>query len=92
MKTNINKYLGLHLNALLFGNNSAWGHVPDPPEPPEPSEEYDSLEVGDWVRCKDRDDMLNTMHDLIMEGIETDFRYERHGQKGLWLEVIKVGN
>jgi hypothetical protein len=52
----------------------------------------EQLHVGDCIKCKDRDDMINTMHDLIMEGIETEFKYERHGQKGLWLEVIKVGN
>ena len=82
------KYLGLHLNALLFGNNSAWGHVPDPPEPIE--EEDETVHVGDWIICKDREHMLNTMHDLIMDGIETELRTERHGKKGLWLEVISV--
>ena len=88
MKTNISKYIGLHLNALLFGNNSAWGHVSDPPEP-EPIDE-DTPMVGDWIICKSREDMLNTMHDLIMDGVETELRTERHGKKGLWLEVMKV--
>lgn len=50
----------------------------------------EQLSVGDCIKCKDRDDMINTMHDLIMEGIEVDFRYERHGERGLWLEVTKV--
>ena len=50
----------------------------------------EQLQVGDWIKCKDRGDMINTMHDLIMEGIEVDFRYARHGEKGLWLEVISV--
>ena len=84
-----NKHIGLHLNALLFGNNRAWGHVPDPPEPPDVDED-DSPRVGDWIICKDREHMMNTMHDLIMDGIETELRTERHGKKGLWLEVIKV--
>ena len=50
----------------------------------------EQLSVGDFIKCKDRDDMISTMHDLIMEGIEVDFRYERHGERGLWLEVIAV--
>lgn len=50
----------------------------------------EQLSVGDFIKCKDRDDMISTMHDLIMEGIEVDFCYERHGERGLWLEVIAV--
>lgn len=50
----------------------------------------EQLQVGDWIKCKDRGDMINTMHDLIMEGVEIEFRNERHGEKGLWLEVVKV--
>ncbi len=69
-------------------NTHGFGRIPDPPEPPE--DEDLTFEVGDWIRCKDRDDMISTMHDLIMEGIETEFRYERYGEKGLWLEVISV--
>ena len=52
----------------------------------------EQLRVGDFLKCKDRDDMINTMHDLIMEGIEVDFRYTHRGESGLWLEVIKVDN
>lgn len=72
----------------LFNDPSKFGRVPDPPEPIE--EEELRPEVGDWIRCKDRDDMINTMHDLIMEGIESEFRYIHNGEKGLWLEVISV--
>ena len=50
----------------------------------------EQLSVGDVLKCKDRDDMISTMHDLIMEGIETEFRYEYRGEKGLWLEVISI--
>ena len=49
-----------------------------------------AFQVGDFIRCKDRDDMLNTMHDLIFEGINTEFIYEHNGQSGLWLEVISI--
>lgn len=63
-------------------NNYDSNNIPDDP----------TLQVGDFIRCKDRDDMLNTMHDLIFEGINTDFVYKHNGQSGLWLEVISIDN
>lgn len=72
----------------LFIDPRKFGRVPDPPEPPEDDDL--KIEVGDVIKCKDRDDMISTMHDLIMEGIETEYRYEYRGEKGLWLEVISI--
>lgn len=72
----------------LFNDTRKFGRVPDPPEPPEDDDL--KIEVGDVIKCKDRDDMISTMHDLIMEGIETEYRYEYRGEKGLWLEVISI--
>ena len=74
-------WFGIHNRPELFG------HVPDPPEPPE---EELRIAVGDVLKCKDRDDMINTMHDLAMEGIETEFRYEYLGKTGLYLEVMHI--
>ena len=71
-----------------FHDPSKFGRLPDPPEPP--ADDDLKIEVGDVLKCKDRDDMINTMHDLIMEGIETEFRYEYRGEKGLWLEVVAI--
>ena len=65
-----------------------FGRVPDPPEPPEDQEQ--ELQVGDWIRCHDKEDMVETFIDLQAEGIDSDFRYERFGQKGLWLEITAV--
>ena len=48
------------------------------------------MKVGDTIKCRDKDDMVETMYQLQREGIETDFIYERDGKKGLWLEVVKV--
>ena len=48
------------------------------------------LKVGDTIKCHDADDLINTMKDLAQEGIETDFVYEKDGQKGLWLEIVEV--
>lgn len=72
----------------LLNDPHKFGRVPDPPEPPEDDDL--KIEVGDVIKCKDRDDMISTMHDLIMEGIETEYRYEYRGEKGLWLEVISI--
>ena len=72
----------------LLNDPRKFGRVPDPPEPPEDDDL--KIEVGDVIKCKDRDDMISTMYDLIMEGIETEYRYEYRGEKGLWLEVISI--
>lgn len=49
------------------------------------------MKVGDTIKCANADDMINTMQELFKCGIDTDFMYEKNGEKGLWLEVIKVG-
>ena len=48
------------------------------------------LKVGDAIKCHDADDLIETMKDLAESGIETDFVYEKAGEKGLWLEITKV--
>lgn len=45
------------------------------------------LQVGDTIKCTSSDDAIDTMQSLAAEGVETDFLYEKDGQKGLWLEV-----
>lgn len=48
------------------------------------------LNVGDTIKCRDPEDMVNYMYALIEEGIETDFLYEKDGERGFWLEVTEV--
>lgn len=48
------------------------------------------IKVGDTIKCRDKEDTLNTMQELSEAGIETDFLYEKDGEKGLWLEVKEV--
>lgn len=48
------------------------------------------LEVGDTIKCADKEDLLNTHNELALNGIYTDFMYEKDGESGLWLEVIKI--
>ena len=46
--------------------------------------------VGDTIKCHDANEAIELEHLLLKEGIETDYLYEKDGQKGLWLEVTKV--
>ena len=48
------------------------------------------LNVGDTIKCANAEDMINTMQELAKENIQTDFLYEKDGETGLWLEIIKV--
>ena len=48
------------------------------------------LKVGDAIKCADKEDLVNTHNDLALNGVYTDFLYEKDGEQGLWLEVIKV--
>ena len=48
------------------------------------------LKIGDTIRCRDKEDMIDYMEALASEGIETDFVYEKDGRRGYWLEVIGI--
>jgi hypothetical protein len=48
------------------------------------------LKVGDTIKRADKEDLLNTHNDLALNGVYTDFLYEKDGEKGLWLEVKSV--
>ena len=48
------------------------------------------MKVGDTIKCANSDDMINTMTELAKEDIETDFIYEKDGEQGFFLEVLKV--
>ena len=51
-----------------------------------------TLEVGDTIKCSDPEDLVDTMYALLDEYIDTEFIYEKDGEKGYWLEVISIGN
>ena len=46
-----------------------------------------SLKIGDFIRCKDKPDMVDTMLELGESGYESDFIYERDGMKAYGLEI-----
>ncbi len=48
------------------------------------------LEVGDLITCKDKDELFKLNASLNEHGIETEFCYERDGQRGCWLEVTGI--
>lgn len=41
-----------------------------------------TLKIGDTIQCADTDDMIGTMKKLAKAGVDTEFLYERDGQKG----------
>lgn len=48
------------------------------------------MQVGDTIKCNNIDDMIDLMQSLIKDGIETDFLFEKEGEKGLWLIITEV--
>lgn len=46
-----------------------------------------SLNIGDFIQCRDKNDMVDTMMELAKNGYDTDFVYQRDGKKGYWLKV-----
>ena len=38
------------------------------------------LKVGDTIKCADKEDLLNTYNDLALNGVYTDFLYEKDGK------------
>ena len=48
------------------------------------------LQVGDTIRCHDKNEKVNISMELAHEGIDNDFLYEKDGQKGLWLVVVDI--
>ncbi len=48
------------------------------------------MQVGDTIKCHDKEEAVELMHDLLEEGIEVDFAYNINDQKGLWLIVTKI--
>lgn len=48
------------------------------------------LEVGDTIRCVDADELLEMNGIMEKRGYEVDFLYEKDGEKGYWLEIMKI--
>lgn len=48
------------------------------------------LKVGDTIKCSTPDEMIDIMTELAKENIDTDFLYEKDGEKGLLLVIEKV--
>ena len=47
------------------------------------------LKKGDTIKCHDEEEIIYLSTVLEKEGYTTDFLYEKDGEKGLWLEIIK---
>lgn len=59
-------------------------------EEPELKEAREGLRPGDTIKCSNADAMIYLQTELAKEDIQTDFEYERNGEKGLWLLITSV--
>lgn len=50
----------------------------------------DKGQVGDTIKCHDKDELVRVMGELVKQGIYTDFLLEKNGIKGFWLVVERV--
>lgn len=48
------------------------------------------LKVGDTIQCHDKDEMVDLFNALQAEDIDSDFLYEKDGEKGLWLIITGI--
>lgn len=48
------------------------------------------LQIKNTIKCANKEDLLTTHNELALNGVYTDFLYEKDGEKGLWLEVKGV--
>ena len=48
------------------------------------------LKVGDTIKCANKEDLLATHNELALNGVYTDFLYEKDREQGLWLIVKKI--
>lgn len=45
---------------------------------------------GDTIKCSSSDEAVDLMDELLREGYNTDFLYEKDGEKGLWIAILGV--
>jgi len=51
------------------------------------------LKVGDTIKCANKEDLVTAHNELVLNGVYTDFLYEKDGEQGLWLRLpCKVGD
>lgn len=48
------------------------------------------LKNGDYIECKNQDEMVVLHYGLKDEHIRTEYVYEKDGKKGFWLKVKRV--
>lgn len=45
------------------------------------------LKIGDTIKCHDKYDLIDTFQELQKLDIDSDFIYEKDGEKGFWLVI-----
>ena len=46
------------------------------------------LEIGDFIRCKDKEDAGKVADALCDLGYKWDFKFEHKGSRGIWIEIL----
>lgn len=48
------------------------------------------LQIKNTIKCANKKDLITTHNELALNGVYTDFLYEKDGEQGLWLIVEKI--
>ena len=49
-----------------------------------------TAQIGDTIKCHDREELVRVTAELLKQGIYTDFILEKNGLEGFWLVVERV--
>lgn len=47
-------------------------------------------QIGDTIKCHDKEELIRVMAELVKQGIYTDFVLEKNGIEGFWLVVERI--
>lgn len=50
------------------------------------------LKIGDTIKCHDAEDAAKLVGELAMGGYDTEFVYQKDGERGIWLEITEATN
>ena len=48
-----------------------------------------TLKKGDTIKCHDKDEAANIADVLCHMGINWDFCYKKHGENGIWIDILE---
>ena len=48
------------------------------------------LQIGDHIKCHDKEDAAELAEELGKEGYDWDFCYSMNGEKGIWILIYDI--